>query len=40
VFLTLAGGIGLVMNAWDVYFRRPITEGKVRHEIERMARDA
>ncbi|HET7048257.1 MAG TPA: 2TM domain-containing protein [Solirubrobacteraceae bacterium] len=37
VFLTLAWGIGLVMNAWDVYFRRPITEADVRREIDRMA---
>jgi 2TM domain len=37
VFLTLAWGIGLVMNAWDVYFRRAITEADVRREIERMA---
>lgn len=37
VFLTLAWGIGIVMNAWDVYFRRPITEADVRREIERMA---
>ena len=36
VFLTLAWGIGIVMNAWEVYFRRPITEADVRREIERM----
>ncbi len=36
VFVTLGWGIGLVMNAWDVYFRRPITEAELRREIERL----
>jgi 2TM domain len=36
VFVTLAWGIGLVTNAWDVYFRRPITEEEVQHEIEQL----
>jgi 2TM domain len=26
VFLTLFWGIGLLMNAWDVYMRTPISE--------------
>jgi hypothetical protein len=30
-----AWGIGLVMNAWDVYGRREITEQDIQHEIER-----
>lgn len=29
-------GIGLLLNAWDVYFRSPITEAEVQREIERM----
>ena len=33
VFVTLFWGIGLVMNAWDVYIRKPITEEEVRREI-------
>lgn len=37
VFMTLFWGIGLVMNAWDVYFRRPITEDEVRREIQHLA---
>ena len=38
VVIDLVGwGIGLVLNAWDVYFRRPITEADVRREIGRMA---
>jgi hypothetical protein len=36
VFVTLGWGIGLVMNAWDVYFRRPITEEELRREIEHL----
>jgi 2TM domain-containing protein len=36
VFLTLFWGIGLAMNAWDVYFRRPITEQELDREIERL----
>ena len=37
VFLTLFWGIGLAMNAWDVYFRKPITESEVQHEMEHLA---
>jgi len=36
VFLTLFWGIGVVMNAWDVYFRTPITEEELQQEIERL----
>ena len=28
-------GIGLVFNAWAVYFERPITEDQIRREMER-----
>jgi fatty acid desaturase len=28
-------GVGLVLNAWDVYFRREITEADVDREIAR-----
>jgi hypothetical protein len=38
VFLIAAWGIGLVMNAWDVYWRREITEQDIQHEIERADR--
>lgn len=35
----LAGwGIGLVMNVWDVYGRRPITDSDVDEEVRRSAR--
>jgi hypothetical protein len=36
IFVTLFWGIGLVMNAWDVYVRKPITEQELQHEIERI----
>jgi fatty acid desaturase len=36
VFLTVFWGIGLAMNAWDVYFRRPITEQELEREIDRL----
>jgi hypothetical protein len=33
IFLTLFWGIGLAMNAWDVYFRKPITEEELQREM-------
>lgn len=33
VFVTAGWGIGLVMNVWDAYLRRPITEADVEREI-------
>lgn len=36
IFLTLFWGIGVAMNAWDVYFRRPITEQELEREIDRL----
>lgn len=35
VFPIVGWGIGVVMNAWDVYWRREITEVDIEHEIER-----
>jgi 2TM domain len=35
-WVTGAWGIGLLLNAWDVYFRAPITEADVQREIERL----
>lgn len=29
-------GIGVVMNVWDVYVRKPFTEAEVQREIERV----
>jgi 2TM domain-containing protein len=36
LWVTLGWGIGLAFNAWDVYFRRPITEAEVRRRIDRL----
>jgi len=35
VFPIVGWGIGVVMNAWDVYWRPQITEADIRREIER-----
>jgi hypothetical protein len=34
-WVLLGWGVGLVLNAWDVFFRRPITEADVERELER-----
>jgi hypothetical protein len=34
-WVLLGWGVGLVLNAWDVYFRQPITEADIEREIER-----
>ena len=35
VFPIVGWGIGVVMNAWDVYWRPQITEHDIQHEMER-----
>jgi hypothetical protein len=35
VFPIAGWGIGVVMNAWDVYWRREITEDDIQREIKR-----
>ena len=35
-WLTGIWGIGLVLNGWDVYLRRPITNAEVEREISRL----
>lgn len=35
-WITVGWAIGLIMNAWDVFFRRPISEADVQREIERL----
>lgn len=37
VFMTFFWGVGLIMNGWDVYLRRPITEAELQREIEHLA---
>lgn len=36
IFVTLGWGIGVVMNAWDVYGRREITPADVDREVEKL----
>jgi len=33
-------GHRVVFNAWDVYFRHPITEAEIRHEMDRLGHSA
>jgi hypothetical protein len=37
IFVTLFWGIGLAMNAWDVYVRKPITEEELRREMAHLS---
>ena len=34
-WVLLGWGVGLVLNIWDVYFRRPVTEADVEREMQR-----
>jgi hypothetical protein len=36
VFPIVGWGIGVVMNAWDVYGRREISEEDIQREMERL----
>ncbi len=36
LWMTGLWGIGLVMNGWDVYGRRPVSEQDVQREIRRL----
>ena len=36
VFLLFLWGMGLVLHAWDVYWRKPLSEDQVRRQMERM----
>jgi hypothetical protein len=38
VFVSAFWGVGVIMNAYDVYARRPITEADIRREVERLRR--
>jgi hypothetical protein len=35
IWVILGWGVGVILNAWDVYFRREITEADVDREVER-----
>ena len=34
-WVLLAWGVGLVLNVWDVYFRRPVTDADIEREMQR-----
>ena len=36
IFPILGWGIGIGANAWDVYGRKPISEGEIQQEISRL----
>ena len=36
IFPIVGWGIGVAMNAWDVYGRKPISEDQVRREMDRL----
>jgi hypothetical protein len=38
VFIMVGWGIGVVMNAWDVYFAEEIDEDDIRREMDRLER--
>ena len=38
VFITGGWGVGLVMNAWEVYWRPPISEREIQAEVDRLRR--
>ena len=35
-WVMLGWGVGLALNVWDVFFRRPITEADIDREVKRM----
>lgn len=35
IWVILGWGIGVVLNAWDVYFRKEITEADIDRELQR-----
>ncbi len=37
-WVMLGWGVGLVLNVWDVYFRRPVTEHDIEREMQRLRR--
>jgi hypothetical protein len=38
IFVILFWGVGVVMNAWDVFFRYDKDEAKIQHEMDRLRR--
>lgn len=40
IFLIVLWGMGVVANAWDVFGPAPVTEDRVRREMDRLRRTA
>lgn len=38
LWVTLGWGVGLVFNAWDVFFGQPISERDINAEMQRLER--
>ena len=36
IFPIVGWGIGVAANAWDVYGRKPISEGEIQQEMSRL----
>ena len=36
VFVSAGWGVGVIMNAWEIYGRKPVGEAQIQHEIERL----
>ena len=39
IWVIAGWGVGLALNAWTVYFERPITEDEIRREMETSSAD-
>jgi 2TM domain len=39
IFPILGWGIAVLANAWDVYGRKPLSEGDIQQEMSRLRRD-
>ncbi len=35
IFVILGWGVGLLINGWDAYFKKPISEEEIQREIDR-----
>ena len=37
-WVLLGWGVGVILNVWDVYFRRPVTEHDIEQEMKKLQR--
>jgi len=35
IFVILGWGVGLLINGWDAYFKKPISEEEIQREMDR-----